>query len=90
MVDNINDSCTAEVSDTSHRLVARHVCPPKLTGFEYEVASAVEAISAGRCETREMPPAETLRVMRLLDSLRAAWGGRYPQDGLEHLSTLGL
>ena len=34
VVDNINDSCTAEVYDTSHRLVARHVCPPKLTGFE--------------------------------------------------------
>lgn len=90
VVDNINDSCTAEVYDISHRLVARHVCPPKLTGFEYEVASAVEAIRAGRCEPREMPHAETLRVMRLLDSLRAAWGVRYPQDGLEHLSTLGL
>ena len=90
VVDNINDSCTAEVYDISHRLVARHVCPPKLTGFEYEVASAIEAIRAGRCEPREMPHAETLRVMRLLDSLRAAWGVRYPQDGLEHLSTLGL
>ncbi len=57
----------------------------------YEVpARVLKAIRAGRCEPREMPHAETLRVMRLLDSLRAAWGERYPQDGLEHLSTLGL
>jgi hypothetical protein len=34
----------------------------------------------GAVETEYMPHAETLRIMRLLDSLRAEWGVKYPMD----------
>lgn len=34
----------------------------------------------GLLEPREMPHAETLYIMQLMDSLRRKWGVRYPMD----------
>ncbi|MFV0352968.1 MAG: Gfo/Idh/MocA family protein [Oscillospiraceae bacterium] len=52
--------------------------PAQITGFEYEVLACVEALREKRLECPEMPHAETLRIMRLMDSLRAHWGERFP------------
>lgn len=52
--------------------------PPQETGFEYELLSAINAIRDGSCESPEMPHAETLRMLEIMDSLRAEWGVRYP------------
>ena len=43
------------------------------TGFEPEVA-------AGCTECPALPAAETLRVLRAADALRALWGVRYPGE----------
>ena len=50
----------------------------QLTGYEYEVASAAQAMLDGRTECDEMPHSDTLRIMECMDSLRADWGLKYP------------
>ena len=52
--------------------------PDNLTGYEYEVRSAIKAIEEGRKECAQITHDETMKVMRLMDSLRAEWGMKYP------------
>lgn len=52
--------------------------PFDITGYEYEVCAAVKAIESGRLGCAEMPHEETLRIMGIMDQLRAEWGIRYP------------
>ncbi len=66
------------VYDADYHPVARYDAPAQITGFEYQVGAAIDAIRAGKIETPFMPHAETLRVMRLMDGVRAGWGVRYP------------
>ena len=53
-------------------------CPFEISGYEYEVRAALNAISEGRLYCEEMPWEETIRLMEVMDSLRASWGVRYP------------
>ena len=80
VIDNINNPQQAVVYNTDHQETARYTCPPQITGFEYQVQEAAEAIRRGAIEPASMPHAETLRVMRMLDSLRQEWGIRFPMD----------
>ena len=52
--------------------------PEQITGYEYQVESCLRALAAGELECPEMPHAETIRVMELMDELRTQWGVRYP------------
>jgi predicted dehydrogenase len=54
--------------------------PEQITGFEYQVLAAVDAIERGQVECEAMPHAETLRIMKLMDDIRAIWGFRYPGE----------
>ena len=54
--------------------------PEQITGYEYEVRSCQRMLAEGKLECEEMPHAETLRIMKLMDSLRKDWGVRYPFD----------
>ena len=80
IIDNINNPQQALVYSANHEEMACYTCPPQITGFEYQVRASAEAIRAGRIETEDMPHAETLRVMHMLDDLRSEWGVRYPMD----------
>lgn len=80
VIDNVNNPQQAVVYNTDHQETARYTCPPQITGFEYQVLEAAEAIRQGAIEPASMPHAETLRVMRMLDSLRQEWGIRFPMD----------
>lgn len=53
-------------------------CPFDFSGYEYEVRDLLAAIAHGDNECAALPHAETLRVLRLMDALRADWGLRYP------------
>lgn len=48
--------------------------PPQITGFEYQFRACRDAIAAGALEAPQMPHAEILYVMHLMDRLRAEWG----------------
>ena len=81
-VQNINNPEVIRVwSNDRHpgpKLLEEHTVPPQITGFEYEVAACAKAIAAGACECPEMPHAETLEIMRQMDTIRAQFGIVYP------------
>ena len=52
--------------------------PQQITGYEYQVASCLRALERGEIECPEMPHEETIRVMEIMDTLRAQWGVKYP------------
>ncbi len=45
-----------------------------ITGYEFELLACKRALLKGALECPEMPHSETLRVMGLMDELRALWG----------------
>ncbi|OZG55519.1 oxidoreductase [Bifidobacterium tissieri] len=78
IVENINNPERIDVFDKDHRSVNTIDVPEQITGYEYQVVSAAHAILEGRGECTEMPHTETLRIMRIMDSLREQWGEVYP------------
>ena len=81
-VQNINNPEVIHVwSNDRHpgpKLLEEHPVPPQITGFEYEVAACAKAIAEGAFECPEMPHAETLEIMRQMDTIRAQFGIVYP------------
>lgn len=77
-IENINNFESLSVYDGQHQLVRRVERPAQITGYEYEVRACLRALEAGELSCPEMPHEESVRVMELMDSLRAAWGVRYP------------
>lgn len=49
-------------------------------GFYHEADAIALDIAAGHKESQIMPLGETLRVMRILDEIRAQGGAKFPQD----------
>jgi predicted dehydrogenase len=78
VIDNINNPERVHVFDQNYNEIGCHEAPPKITGYEYQVISAVKAIEEGLLECPEMPHSETVRVMEIMDSIRASWGLKYP------------
>ena len=81
--DNINNMLKADLYDAGHALVGTYNAPAQITGFEYQVRACIDAIREGRNETPYMPHSETLRVMKIMDSLRNSWGVRFPTDEVQ-------
>ncbi len=54
--------------------------PVSGNGFNYEAAEVMRCLEAGKTESDIMPLDETISVMRTMDSIRAAWGLRYPGE----------
>ncbi len=79
-VQNINNCDEIRVYDAQRKLTARYQVPEQINGYEYEVISCIKAIEAGKVECEEMPHSEILRVMKLMDQMRASWGMRYPGE----------
>lgn len=73
-VTNVDNPELVEVFDDNYKLVKTFEVPAQITGYEYEVQSAMKAINEGALECPEMPHAETIRIMEWCDSLRAQWG----------------
>lgn len=75
---NVNNIESIDVFDGSHQRVRSYDIPPQLTGYEYEVAATVASMRAGKVECPQMPHADTLRMMELMDDIRGQWGLRFP------------
>ncbi len=58
--------------------VTEYQTPQQISGFEYQVSASLKAIADGKTECDEMPHSEIIRVMEIMDGLRAEWGIRYP------------
>lgn len=80
IIDNINNPQKITVNTHDREFVEDINVPQQITGYEYEFLACREALIEGLLEPREMPHAETLYIMRLMDNLRKKWDVRYPMD----------
>lgn len=79
-IENINNYESIRVYNLERKVVAEYAAPLQVTGYEYEVQSAMKAIREGQIECPEMPHYETLLMMQLMDNIRAAWGITFPYE----------
>ena len=80
IIDNINNPQTITVNGPDRTYVETIRVPKQITGYEYQFIACRQALIEGLLEPREMPHAETLFIMQLMDGLRQKWGVRYPMD----------
>lgn len=80
VVENIN--CPEKVKlYREYDLVEEFNVPEtQITGYEYEVMACRDAIREGKLETAQMPLDESVEIMKMMDSMRAEWGVRFPAD----------
>lgn len=80
IVDNINNFECIRIFDRDHNLVETINRPEQITGYEYEVQAAVDAIHAGLLECPQMTHAQTIQMMERMDAMRHSWGFYYPGE----------
>ena len=80
IIDNINNPQTITVNGPDRTYVETIHVPRQITGYEYQFLACRQALINGLLEPVEMPHAETLYIMQLMDGLRKKWGVRYPMD----------
>ena len=66
--------------DTDRNLIREIKVPEQISGYEYEIKETISCIAEGKLECPSMPHEETLKMMRVMDGLRADWGMRYPEE----------
>lgn len=84
VVENINDPENIKIYDTDRNLIREVKIPEQISGYEYEITETISCIKEGKLECPSMPHEETLKMMRIMDELRAEWGMKYP-DEIERL-----
>ena len=80
IIDNINNPQKITVNGPDRTFVETLDVPRQITGYEYQFTACRKALLGGLLEPVEMPHAETLYIMQLMDGLREKWGVRYPMD----------
>ncbi|MFL0247661.1 Gfo/Idh/MocA family protein [Candidatus Clostridium stratigraminis] len=80
IAENINNYERIKVYDINRKELACYEAPKQITGYEYEVKAAIRAIKEGELECEEMPHAESIKVMQVMDVLRQEWGVIYPGE----------
>lgn len=78
VIENINNFESLTVYDRHYKKTASYKCPKQITGYEYEVLACREALARGWLEYPDIPHGETVRIMKMMDEIRASWGVRYP------------
>ncbi len=77
-VENINNPEVIRVYNAGRKLIRTLKVPKQITGYEYEVLACRDALDAGRTECPEMPHAETIRIMEMMDEIRSQNNIRFP------------
>lgn len=77
-IENINNYEEINVYDLDRKIIATYQAPEQITGYEYEVRAAIKAVKEGKLECAEMPHSETIKVMRIMDGIRAGYEIVYP------------
>ena len=80
IIDNINNPHQITVNGPDRTYIETIHVPKQITGYEYQFVACRQALIDGLLEPREMPHAETLYIMELMDDLRRKWNVRYPMD----------
>lgn len=79
-VQNINNPEEIRIFDLNRICIRTIPVPEQINGYEYEVLACKEALENGWTECPQMPHAETVRMMKLMDSMRKSWGVVYPME----------
>ncbi len=77
---DLNNCSEIRVYDENKKMTACYPVPEQINGYEYEALACARAIRAGQVECEEMPHSETMRLMRILDTVREQWGFKLPGD----------
>ena len=73
LFDDLINPGTIQVCRKRHIVEQTVKVPEQITGFEYQFRACRDAIMNGELEPAEMPHAETIYIMHLMDRLRAEW-----------------
>lgn len=52
--------------------------PYKASGLQFQAIEVMKCLKEGKKESDIMPLDESLRIMQMMDRLRAEWGVKYP------------
>lgn len=77
-IENINNFEKLNVYDAAYKKIASYKRPRQITGYEYELQACARALENGWLECPEMKHAETLKILRWMDSIRESFGIVYP------------
>lgn len=77
-ITNINNPEVIRVYNDEYQETSSYSVPEQITGYEYEVEACVHAIENGELECPQMPHAETIQVMEIMDGIRKNWGYEIP------------
>lgn len=80
VVENINNPECIRVFDCDGNLIRKIKVPEQISGYEYEIAETISCIKEKKLECPSMPHEDTLKIMRVMDELRASWKMRYPEE----------
>lgn len=80
VIENINNPQSLSIYHSDYQLLEKISVPVGISGYEYEVEAALSAIAEGKTECLEMPHAETIAVMEMMDECRRNWGVIYPWE----------
>ena len=78
IVENINNPESITVFDYERNIIAEHVAPQQITGYEYQVYACKEALDKGLTECPDCTHEQTLGIMSLMDQARAQMGIVFP------------
>lgn len=73
IVENINNPNSIDLYDGSDKLIKHIPVPEQISGYEYEIREAIEAIEAGRNESSSMPLSESVYMMEMMDGIRSGF-----------------
>lgn len=80
VVENINNPQSISVYDAGDKLIQRMDVPEQISGYEYQFVECQKAIADGLGESISMPLVDSVKVMQVMDAVRAKWGLVYPQE----------
>ena len=80
-VNMINNFEIVTVYDNAGTKTGYYKREKQITGYEYEVMSVMNALKEGWLECPEMPHAQTLRILNMMDCIRKQLDIKFPQEG---------
>ena len=78
VVENINNYEALTIYENSGKKIGHYKRKRQISGYEYEVLACVRAIKKGFLECPEMPHAESLKMLNMMDFIRNQFGIKYP------------
>jgi predicted dehydrogenase len=79
-VENINNFESITVYNNAGIKEGFYKREKQITGYEYEVMSAINALNENWKECPEMPKTQSLEIMKMMDFIREQIGVKFPQD----------